>query len=64
MGNNYDPCFNRIDFVVISSTIELLWYYKPPKHSVKTKSVKAQQLVTLTKALTTNKDNFDSVGSW
>ena len=28
MTNNYAPCFNRIDFVVIPSNIELPWLIK------------------------------------
>ena len=26
MSNNYAPCFNRIDFAVVLSDIELPWY--------------------------------------
>ena len=26
MRNNYEPCFNRIDFFVIPSYIELPWH--------------------------------------
>ena len=29
MSNNYAPCFNKIDFVVIPSYIELTWLLLP-----------------------------------
>ena len=29
MSNNYVPCFNKIDFVVIPSYIELTWLLLP-----------------------------------
>ena len=33
MSSNYAPCFNRIDFVVIASYIELPWLYKEKSKS-------------------------------
>ena len=42
MSNNYASCFNRIDFVVMPSYIELPWINQEKKHKSRRKHKRDQ----------------------